>query len=77
MPGLSSEEDCLEEEEEEEAGEELREELGTGEECLESDKLSSRPESFDTTESCVFCRSDLLRAGWGGSAENLWYSWAV
>ena len=40
---LSSDEDCLEEEE---TGVELLEEFGNGEECLESERLSSKPESL-------------------------------
>jgi len=50
--GLSSAEDCLEEDDEdgdddEETGDDVLDELGRGEETLESDMLSSRPESLD------------------------------
>lgn len=46
--GLSSDEDCLEEDD---TGEEFLEEFGIGEECLESERLSSNPESLERTES--------------------------
>ena len=51
--GLSSAEDCLEEDDDdgddddEETGDDVLDELGRGEETLESDMLSSRPESLD------------------------------
>ena len=57
---LSSDEDCLEEEE---TGVVLLEDVGNGEECLESERLSSKPESL---ASWVFPpSSDLLSAGFG------------
>ena len=43
FPKLSSDEDCLEEEE---TGVVLLEDVGNGEECLESERLSSKPESL-------------------------------
>ena len=69
MPGQSSEEDCLEEEEED-TGEEFLEEFGKGEDCLESDRLSSRPESLEIIGSCFFLR-DLRAVGVGASLLNL------
>ena len=69
LPWQSSEEDCLEEEED--TGEEFLEEFGKGEDCLESDRLSSSPESLETIVSCFFL-SDLRAVGVGASLLNLW-----
>ena len=51
-PWLSSEEDCLEDDDD--TGDEVLEELGKGEDCLESDRLSSNPESLERIESWGF-----------------------
>ena len=70
LPWQSSEEDCREEEEED-TGEEFLEEFGKGEECLESDKLSSSPESLEIIVSDFLLR-DLRAVGVGASLLNLW-----